>query len=66
MLPQQTKYLVMSLKDNKAVGHDKIPAFFLKIGRYVITPNFQLFLQFSFKHGMFPNNCKIARVSPKW
>jgi len=49
----------MLLKDNKVVGHDKISAF-LKISRYVITTYFQLFLQFSFEHGMFPNNYKIA------
>jgi len=38
----------MLLKDNKVVGHNKIPAFVLKVRRYVITPYFKLFLQFSF------------------
>ena len=31
--------LISSLNDNKALGHDNIPAYFLKISRYVITPH---------------------------
>ena len=47
-----------------AIGHDKIPASFLKIGGHVIAPYFNLFLQFIFNDGIYPNNCKIARVVP--
>ena len=55
---------ILSFNDKKAIGHDKIPASFLKIGRHVIAPNFNLFLQFIFNIGIYPNNCKIARVVP--
>jgi len=54
----------MSLKNNKSVGHDNIPAFFLNVARHVITPNLLTFIQFSFHNGIFLNNCKIAKVIP--
>ena len=55
---------ILSLNDKKAIRHDKIPALFLKIGRHVIAPYFNLFLQFIFNYGIYPNNWKIARVVP--
>ena len=55
---------ILLLNDKKAIGHDKIPASFLKIGRHVIAPYFNLFLQFICNNGIYPNNCKIARVVP--
>ena len=52
---------IMSLSDI-AVGHDKIPAFFLKVAWHVITPYLLVLIQFSFSfdHDILPNNCKIA------
>ena len=55
---------ILSLNDKKAIGHHKIPASFLKIGRHVIAPYFNVFLQFIFNNRIYPNNCKIARVVP--
>ena len=55
---------ILSFNDKKAIGDDKISALFLKIGRHVIAPYFNLFLQFIFNNGIYPNNCKIARVVP--
>ena len=55
--------LITSLK-NKAVGHDNIQPFFLKTARFVIAPYLNLFLNFVFTEGIFPTNCKIARVVP--
>ena len=55
---------ILSLNNKKAIGLDKIPASFLKIGRHVIAPYFNLFLQFIFNNGIYPYNCKIARVVP--
>ena len=49
-------------REDKAVGHDDILAFILKVAPHVITPYLFIFIQFSFNHGIFPNNCKIARV----
>ena len=55
---------ILSLNVKKAIGHDKIPASFLKIDRHVNAPYFNLFLQFIFNNGIYSNNCKIARVVP--
>ena len=54
--------LILSLNDNKALRHDNIPAYFLKVSRYVITPHLKYFTNFIFNNGMFPSNCKIAKV----
>ena len=49
---------------NKAVGHDGIPAFFLKITASAISPYLLVPIKFSFIHGIFPDSCKIAKVVP--
>ena len=49
---------------NKAVGHDNVQLFFLKSARFVVAPYLKLFLNYVFTQGFFPNNCKIARVTP--
>ena len=54
---------ITSLK-NKAVGRDNIQPFFLKSARLVVTPCLKLFLNYVFTQGLFPNNCKMARVTP--
>ena len=56
--------LIMSLNDNKAVEHDNIPAFFLKTSRHVIRTYFKFSLNFIFQNGIFPSNCKTAKVVP--
>ena len=50
--------------ENKSVGHDNIQPFFIKIARFVIAPYLNLFLNFVFTEGIFPSNCKVARVVP--
>ena len=51
--------LILSLNE-KALGHDNITAYFLKVSRYVITPNlkYMYFTNFIFNNGVFPSNCK--------
>ena len=56
--------LILSLNNNKALGQDNIPAYFLKVSRYVITPHLKYFKNFIFNNGVFPRNCKIAKVVP--
>ena len=56
--------LILSLNDNKALGHDNIPAYFLNVSGYIITPNLKYFTNFIFNNGVFPSNCKIAKVVP--
>jgi len=55
---------ILSLNVNKAVGHDNIPAYFLKAVPTVLASSLYPFLDFSFNHGIFPENCKIAKVIP--
>ena len=54
---------ITSLK-NKAVGHDNIQPFFIKVARFVVTPYLNLFLNFVFTEGIFSSNCKVARIVP--
>ena len=54
---------IMSLKD-KAVGHDRIPSFFLKVAKDGITPHLTLFIEYTFTDEIFPRSCKIARIVP--
>ena len=55
---------ILSLNDNKAIGHDDILAYFLKVSSTVIAPYLQIFTNFIFNNGLFPNNCKIAKIAP--
>ena len=52
------------LNDSKVVGHDNIPAYFLKIAKNKIAPYLLSFINFIFLNGAFLDNCKIARVAP--
>ena len=45
------------------MAHDNIQPFF-KVARFVIAPYLNLFLNFVFTEGIFPSNCKVARVVP--
>ena len=50
---------------NKAVGHQNIQPFFLKSARLVVAPYLKLFFNYDvFTQGLFPNNCKVAIVTP--
>ena len=46
------------------MGHDKIPSFFLKAAKDVITPDLTLFSEYMFAEEIFPRSCKIARIAP--
>jgi len=49
---------------SKAVGHDNIPSYFLRLASLIITPFLHPFIELSFVKGMFPENCIISRVTP--
>ena len=49
-----------NLNVNKAMGHDNLPAYFLKIALNVIAPYLLPIIHFSFSNGIFPEHCKIA------
>ena len=44
------------------MGHDNLPAYFLKIASNVIAPYLLPIIHFSFSNGIFPEHCKIAKV----
>ena len=54
--------IILSLNVNKAVGHDNIPAYYLKIAPYSIAPFLLILINYAFINGIFPNNCKISKV----
>ena len=54
---------ITSLK-NKAVGHDNIQSFFIKVARFVIAPYLNLFLNFVFTEGIFPTIAKLPGSFP--
>ena len=53
-----------SLEVNKAVGHDNISAYFLKIAAPILASYLRSFFDFVFTHGIFPDICKIAKIAP--
>ena len=56
--------IILSLNVNKAVDHDNIPAYFLKIAPFTIAPFLLILINYAFTNGIFPNNCKISKVIP--
>ena len=54
--------VIFSLNTNKAVGHDDISAYFLKVSSTIIAPYLKCFYEFSFFNGKFPENCSLAKV----
>ena len=47
---------------NKTVGHDNISPFSLKIACDIVAPFLQELIDFSFMNGIFPDNCKSAKI----
>ena len=54
--------IICSLNVNKTVGHDNIPAFFLKTAPFVIANYLCVFVKFFFENGIFPDACIIAKI----
>ena len=55
---------IQSLNMNKVLGHDNISPLFLKTARDIVASFLQVFIEFSFKNGIFPDNCKTAKIFP--
>ena len=53
--------MLRAFKVNKAVGHDNLPAYFLKTVSNVIAPYLQPFIDYAFSKGIFPDPCRIAK-----
>ena len=54
--------IILSLNVNKALGHDNIPAYYLKIAPFSIAPFLLILINYAFINGIFPNNSKISKV----
>jgi len=59
---------INSFNVNKAVGHDNVPAFYVKIlPLYTIAPYLQCFIDFSYLHGIFdyfPKTLRLLKLYP--
>ena len=56
--------LMRALDVNKAVGHNNIPAFFIRESKFVIAPYLNILIDSAFSNGIFPDSCKTAKVIP--
>ena len=59
-----TLNLLQNIKGNTAMGHDKIPAFFLKKWAPFLVSNITLFFNSSLSLGVFPLAWKKANITP--
>ena len=56
--------LIGSLNASKAVGYDNVPAYVLKVAAPIIALYQSFLIKYAFLNGIFPDNCKIAKVIP--
>ena len=49
---------------NKAIGHGNIPPYYLRIASSIVAPYLQIFIDFCFTNGVFPETCTIAKIVP--
>ena len=56
--------LINSLNLRKAVGHDNIAPYFLRVASNILAPALCYFFDNAIKLGVFPRNCKIAKIIP--
>ena len=54
--------LINSLNSNKAVGHDNITSYFLRVASNILAPAICYFFDNALKFGAFPRYCKIAKI----
>jgi len=56
--------IIKSLDLNKSLGPNSIPIFILKLCQGFFSTNLEKIINLSFKTGIFPELCKIAKVIP--
>ena len=52
---------IFSINVSKAVGHDKIPAYFLKIAPLKLTPFLLILINYDFTNGFFEVTVKFLK-----
>ena len=56
--------LIDSLNLSKAVDHDNIAPYFLRVASKILAPALCYFFDTAIQFGVFPRNCKIAKIIP--
>ena len=60
----EAKNLMNSLNLRKSVGHDNISSYYLRIASDILSPVLCYFIDNAFRLGIFPQNCKKAKIIP--
>ena len=60
----EVKNLMNSLNLRKSVGHDNISSYYLRIASDILSPVLCYFIDNAFRLGIFPQNCKKAKIIP--
>ena len=60
----EVKNLMNSLNSRKSVGHDNISSYYLRIASDILSPVLCYFIDNAFRLGIFPQNCKKAKIIP--
>ena len=55
---------IQALSLNKSIGHDNIAPYYLRIASSILAPYHQIFIDFCFTKGVFPETCTIAKIVP--
>ena len=64
VIPQEIFDIIQSFDINKSLGPNSIPIFILKISINFFSIKLSEIANLSFKTGIFPNLCKVAKVIP--
>ena len=60
----RVKNLMNFLNLRKSVGHDNISSYYLRIASDILSPVLCYFIDNAFRLGIFPQNCKKAKIIP--
>ena len=58
--------LINFLNLSKAVGHDNIAPYFLRVASNILAPALCYFFDNAIQFGVFPRYCKIAKIIPSF
>ena len=62
--PEEVFEIIKKLDSNKSLGPNSVPSFLLKTNNSFFSEHLGKVINLSFKTGIFPDLCKVAKVSP--
>ena len=62
--PHEIFDLILSFHINKSLGPNRIPIYILKINNNIFSEQLANIVNLSFKTGIYPDLCKLAKVIP--